>query len=73
MDMNEKITIKRYIRFLCNKEREKRLGTIHKGEVVYGDITSLYTDIDGDTYIQMYDAFGENKGYCNLNRFQTII
>lgn len=66
------VTIKKYVRILCIKERPSCIDGIHKGEVVYADITSLYIDSDGDTFMEVYDSFGRYIGMCNMKRFKSI-
>ena len=68
----ETISVRKYIRILCNKERPSCIDGIHKGEVVYADICSLYIDSDGDTFMEVYDSFGRYVGNCNMNRFQSV-
>ena len=41
------ITTNRFIRLQCVQERNGE--NIHEGEIVYGDITSLWIDTDGDS------------------------
>lgn len=73
MNTNEKVTIRKYMRLLCIEERPNWALSIHKGEIVYADITSLYIDSDGDSFMQVYDAFGNCRGNCNMKRFKSII
>lgn len=68
----ETVSMKRYMRILCIKERPSCVDGIHKGEVVYADITSLYIDSDGDTFMEVYDAFGKYMGNCSMKRFQSV-
>lgn len=64
------ITTNRFIRFQCVQERNGE--KIHVGEIVYGDITSLWIDEDGDSYMLMSDAFGTYLGLKKLSRFRRI-
>ena len=64
------ITTNRFIRLKCVQRRNG--DNIHVGEVVYGDITSLYIDDDGDAYVEMSNAFGDYLGLKKLSRFRRI-
>ena len=64
------ITTNRFIRLKCVQGRNGE--NVHIGEVVYGDISSLYIDDDGDSYMIMLDAFGEWLGVKNLKRFRRV-
>ena len=64
------ITTKRFIRLQCVQERNGE--NIHVGEIVYGDITSLWIDVDGDSYMMMSDTFGTYLGLKKLSRFRRI-
>ena len=68
--VDQTITTKRFIRLKCVKERNGE--NIHEGEIVYGDITSLWIDTDGDSYMMMSDAFGTYLGLKKLSRFRRI-
>ena len=70
INIEDTITTKRFIRLRCVKERNGE--SIHVGEVVYGDITSLYIDTDGDVYMEVRDAFGTLLGVKNLKRFRIV-
>lgn len=65
------ISTKRFIRLRRVKERNG--DNIHVGEVVYGDITTLFIDDYGDTYMEMYDAFGNFLGIKNLKSFRNLL
>ena len=67
----EAITTDRFIRLKCVQERNGE--NVHVGEVVYGDITSLYIDDDGESYMIMLDAFGKYLGAKNLKRFRKML
>lgn len=69
---DKKTWMQRYIRIQCIQERPNLTATIHKGEVVYADLSSLYIDSDGDTFMEVYDAFGRYMGNCNMKRFQSV-
>lgn len=69
---DEKTWMQRYIRIQCIQERTNFALTIHKGEVVYADLSSLYIDSDGDTFMEVYDSFGKYMGNCNMKRFQSV-
>lgn len=64
------ITTKRFIPLRCVQKRY--LETINEGDIVYGDITTLWIDEDGDTYMEMNDALGNYLGRKKLNRFRRI-
>lgn len=64
------ISTKRFIRLMCVKERNG--GNIHVGEVVYGDITTFFIDDYGNTYMEMYDAFGNYLGIKILKNFREL-
>lgn len=64
------ITTDRFIRLKCVQGRNGE--NVHVGEVVYGDITSLYIDDDGDSYMIMLDAFGAYLGVKNLKGFRRV-
>ena len=64
------ITTNRFIRLKCVQGRNG--DNIHVGEVVYGDITSLYIDDDGDAYVEMSNAFGDYLGLKKFSRFRRI-
>ena len=64
------ITTNRFIHLQCVQERNGE--NIHIGEIVYGDITSLWIDVDGDSYMMMSDAFGTYLGLKKLSRFRRI-
>ena len=68
--IEQTIATNRFIRFKCVQERNGE--NVHVGEVVYGDITSIYIDDDGDSYMIMLDAFGAYLGVKNLKRFRRI-
>lgn len=68
--IEQTIATNRFIRFKCVQGRNGE--NIHEGEIVYGDITSIYIDDDGDSYMIMLDAFGEYLGVKNLKRFRRI-
>ena len=69
--IEQAITTNRFIRLKCVQGRNE--DNVHVGEVVYGDITSLYIDDDGDSYMIMLDAFGEYLGAKNLKRFRKML
>lgn len=69
---SEKTWVKKYIKLQCIKERPNWAATIHKGEIVYADINSLYISSDGDTSMEVYNVFGRYMGRCNMERFQSI-
>ena len=64
------ITTNRFIRLKCVQGRDGE--NVHVGEVIYGDITTLWIDDDGDSYMLMQDAFGAYLGIKNLKRFRRI-
>ena len=68
--IEQTIATNRFIRLKCVQERNGE--NVHVGEVVYGDITSLYIDEEGDSYMIMLDAFGAYLGVKNLKRFRRI-
>lgn len=70
LSINDVITTNRFIRLKCVKERNGE--NIHVGEIVYGDITSLYIDTDGESYMEMRDAFNNYTGVKNLKRFRVV-
>lgn len=70
LSYEQNITTNRFIRFKCVQGRNGE--NVHVGEVVYGDITSLYIDEDGDSYMMMSDAFGTYLGLKKLSRFRRI-
>lgn len=70
---NETIIVKKYIRIQCIQERPNWAATIHKGEVVYADINSLYISSGGDVSMEVYNAFGRYMGRCNMKRFKSIV
>ena len=74
LTIKQTITTNRFIRLKCVKEcvKERNDENIHVGEVVYGDITSLWIDDDGDSYMEMLDAFGEYLGVKKLSKFRRI-
>ena len=63
-------TTNRFIRLKCVQGGNGE--NVHVGEVVYGDIASLYIDDDGDSYMIMLDGFGAYLGVKNLKRFRRI-
>lgn len=69
--IEQTITTNRFIRLKCVKGRNEE--NVHVGEVVYGDIASLYIDDDGESYMIMLDAFGEYLGAKNLKRFRKML
>ena len=68
--VEQAITINRFIPLRCVQKRY--LETINEGDIVYGDITTLWIDEDGDSYMEMNDAFGNYLGRKKLNRFRRI-
>lgn len=64
------ITTNRFIRLKCVQERY--LENIHEGEIVYGDITTLWIDVDGDAYMEMSNALGDYLGLKKLSRFRRL-
>ena len=70
LTIDQTITTKRFIRLQCVQERNGE--KIHEGEIVYGDITSLWIDTDGDSYMMMSDTFGTYLGLKKLSRFRRI-
>lgn len=68
--IEQTITTNRFIRLKCVQGRNG--DNVHVGEVVYGDITSLWIDDDGDTYMEMSNAFGDYLGLKKLSRFRRI-
>ena len=64
------ISTKRFIRLMCVKERNGE--NIHVGEIVYGDITTFFIDDYGNTYMEMYDAFGNYLGIKILKNFREL-
>ena len=68
--IDQAITTNRFIRLKCVQERY--LENIHEGEIVYGDITTLWIDEDGDAYMEMSNAVGDYLGYKKLSRFRRI-
>lgn len=64
------ITTNRFIRLKCVQERY--LENIHEGEIVYGDITTLWIDEDGNAYMEMSNALGDYLGCKKLSRFRRI-
>lgn len=68
--IKQTITTNRFIRLKCVQGKNEE--NVHVGEVVYGDITSLYIDDDGDSYMEMLDAFGEYLGLKKLSKFRRI-
>ena len=64
------ITTNRFIRLKCVQERY--LENIHEGEIVYGDITTLWIDEYGDAYMEMSNAFGDYLGLKKLSGFRRI-
>ena len=70
LTIEQTITTNRFIRLQCVQGGNG--GNVHVGEVVYGDITSLYIDDDGDSYMIMLDVFGAYLGVKNLKRFRRI-
>lgn len=69
--IEQTITTNRFIRLKCVQGRNEE--NVHVGEVVYGDIASLYIDDDGESYMIMLDAFGEYLGAKNLKRFRKML
>ena len=69
--IKQTITTNRFIRLKCVLGGNE--DNVHVGEVVYGDITTLYIDDDGDSYMTMLDAFGAYLGVKNLNRFRRML
>ena len=68
--IEQTITTNRFIRLKCVQGGNG--DNVHVGEVVYGDITSLWIDDDGDTYMEMSNAFGDYLGLKKLSRFRRI-
>ena len=68
--IKQTITTNRFIRLKCVQGRNGE--NVHVGEVVYGDITTLWIDDDGDVYMEMLDAFGEYLGVKNLSKFRRV-
>ena len=68
--IDQAITTNRFIRLKCVQERY--LENIHEGEIVYGDITTLWIDEDGDAYMEMSNAVGDYLGCKKLSRFRRI-
>ena len=68
--IDQAITTNRFIRLKCVQERY--LENIHEGEIVYGDITTLWIDEDGDAYMEMSNAAGDYLGCKKLRRFRRI-
>ena len=68
--IEQNIITNRFIRLQCVQERNDE--NIHVGEIVYGDITTLLIDKDGDSYMMMYDAFGICLGFKKLSRFRVV-
>ena len=63
----------RCVRIVCKCLREnveKQVCQI--GEVIYGNIDTLYIDNDGDSYMECYDSFGTYLGNLCMNRFQSV-
>lgn len=69
--IKQTITTNRFIRLKCVQGGNE--DNVHVGEVVYGDITTLYIDDEGDSYMTMLDAFGAYLGVKNLNRFRRML
>ena len=69
--IEQTITTNRFIRLKCVQGRDGE--NVHVGEVIYGDITTLWIDDDGDSYMSMRDAFGAYLGIKNLKRFRRIL
>ena len=69
--IEQTITTNRFIRLKCVQERNGE--NIHVGEVVYGDIATLWIDEDGDAYMEMSNAFGDYLGLKKLSKFRRII
>lgn len=72
LSKDEKTWMKKYIKLQCIKERSDVINLIRKGEFAYADITSVYINSDGDTFMQVYDSFGKFIGNCNMNRFRSV-
>ena len=70
---NEKTWMQKYIKIQCIQERSNTVNFIHKGEIAYADITTMYIDPDGDVFMEVYDSFGMRIGNCNMRRFKSII
>lgn len=68
--IKQTITTNRFIRLKCVQGKNEE--NVHVGEVVYGDITSLYIDDDGDAYMEMSNAFGNYLGLKKLSGFRRI-
>lgn len=68
--IKQTITTNRFIRLKCVQGGNE--DNVHVGEVVYGDITTLWIDDDGDVYMEMLDAFGEYLGVKNLSKFRRV-
>ena len=68
--IEQTITTNRFIRLKCVQGRNGE--NVHVGEVVYGDITSLWIDDDGDVYMEMSNAFGDYLGLKKLSKFRRI-
>ena len=71
LTIEQTITTNRFIRLKCVQGRNGE--NIHVGEVVYGDITTLYIDDDGESYMIMRDAFGVYLGANNLKGFRRML
>ena len=68
--VEQAITTNRFIPLRCVQKRY--LETINEGDVVYGDITTLWIDEDGDAYMEMSNAVGDYLGCKKLSRFRRI-
>ena len=68
--IKQTITTNRFIPLRCVQKRY--LETINEGDIVYGDITTLWIDEDGDSYMMMSDTFGTYLGLKKLSRFRRI-
>ena len=64
------ITTNRFIRLKCVQGRY--LENINEGEIVYGDITTIWIDEDGNAYMEMSNALGDYLGCKKLSRFRRI-
>ena len=70
LSYEQTITTNRFIRLKCIQGRNG--SNVHVGEVVYGDITTLWINEDGDAYMEMSNALGDYLGPKKLSRFRRI-
>lgn len=45
---------------------------IYNHDVMYLDLETIVFDGEGNTYGEIYDAFGNYKGFINLKHFKSV-